>query len=239
MRDQQNLPDTGSGIPERSGYLVSVLSEIIKLRTANPTGRRRIIQVSIDTCCEALMFGTRDAALRHFDQLLARGLPMDALVETVFPHCAARMGQMWADDTASFADVSLGTSMLHMALRHVEGRYLKDAKPGTGKRILLFTLDDETHLFAPLLLTAMLEREGHTVQRESGVTTDVCLQIAATAAHDIVGISLGKTENNDRLVELLGGLKSFSGAPIMVGGPGLPAEIPGALVPFVDFWGSD
>ncbi|MEO1421783.1 MAG: hypothetical protein AAFU59_05480 [Pseudomonadota bacterium] len=231
----RHLPDDGEG----SSYILSVLSEILKLRSTSQGEAQGVIQVSIDMCCEALMYGTRADALAHFDTLLARGLPIAALVETVFPHCALRLGQLWADDVMSFADVSIGTSMLHVALRHVHGRYVQDAPVGTGSRVLLFALEGETHLFAPLLMSAMLERAGHRVTQKSGVTREQCLQIAATVPHDVVGISIGKPEEPAQLAEVLIGVRAFSNAPIMVGGPGLPREIPTVLLPLVDFWNSD
>ncbi|RGP36993.1 cobalamin B12-binding domain-containing protein [Pseudotabrizicola alkalilacus] len=95
------------------------------------------------------------------------------LADHYIPEVARRLGRRWEDDTASFAEVSIGSARLQTLLHEVSKGWVAGgtAIPGAAT-VLMIVPPGEQHTLGAVVATGWLRRNG----------VSVCLRIAPTQA---------------------------------------------------------
>ncbi|WP_224816626.1 B12-binding domain-containing protein [Hasllibacter sp. MH4015] len=94
------------------------------------------------------------------------GFTKNEIVDHILPEVARILGQRWADDTLSFADVSIGTARVQQSVRQIAKREVR--APVTGKaakvpRLLLVIPRGEDHTLGIFVAADKFRRFGYDV----------------------------------------------------------------------------
>ncbi|MGA0229144.1 MAG: hypothetical protein ACO3K4_15350, partial [Paracoccaceae bacterium] len=90
--------------------------------------------------------------------LISRGVHADAIVDYCIPRIARIYGQEWANDSLSFATVSVGCAHLQLVLKHIIHQRGFNVLGGEGKCLLLAAPAPEQHTLGALVLADQLRR---------------------------------------------------------------------------------
>lgn len=149
---------------------------------------------------DKLMKGESRDALRHVENLLERGHPMDTVLANLLGPAAQLMGEMWEQDSCSFVDVTLGMTRIQYLFRQLRTPFgtLGDASSSKG-RALLLPAPGEQHIFGLKIVEDFLMRDGWEVDCRLHVSLSDVLSIIRDEAYDFVGFSM----SGERLLEPL------------------------------------
>jgi methylmalonyl-CoA mutase cobalamin-binding subunit len=151
----------------------------------------------------------------------ARGIPRAAVAETLFVHTARRLGERWTADDCTSVDVTLGIGRL-MRLLHSpvmppapqptvlpEGRILVSSCPGDG------------HLLGAAILEDCLRSAGWDTALLLGPAHGQIEERLASQTHDVLCLSLARTDMMDDIAALISNVRSQSansGIAVIIGG---------------------
>lgn len=175
----------------------------------------------IEQFCAALIADAPALALAQVDRLLNCGVGVETFYDAYLPHAAARLGDMWMDDTLSFAGVSLGMARLTEVFRRLSPMYLKDRAASAHHRRALFALaPGETHSFGVVMAADRFQRRGWSVRVELGTDAEALARIARSQDFDLIGISAGARRTVPVVARSIETLRPAlrPGTPIMIGG---------------------
>lgn len=163
-----------------------------------------------------------EAVCAAVDELRARGLSVDRLFEGLLGPAARRLGEMWADDTCDFMDVTIGLGRLQQVVRRLAPPRDGGDSPAGQPTVLLTAAPGEQHTFGLTMVAECFERAGWQVTVcLPGAERDV-LTVAASAPFDVVGFSVGTSDQKAALRNLIAKVRSQSRnkrVGVMVGGP--------------------
>lgn len=113
----------------------------------------------------ALVLAPDEAPVAAFiAHLRADGMTIEAVYLDLLAPTARRLGDMWCDDTCTFADVTLGLCRLHHFLRELSAEFQEDAQPWVhGLRALLVPVTGGQHTFGVVMLAEFFRRAGWSV----------------------------------------------------------------------------
>jgi methanogenic corrinoid protein MtbC1 len=138
---------------------------------------------------------------------------------------ARRLGEMWDEDSASFAEVTMGVCRLHQVLHVLTTTDLSpslEALAGKSNTTLLSCLPGEQHTFGVLVVALFLRRAGWDVWSEFPADSEELLLTVARKPFKIIGISIGRESRLQELTLLIKALRRASmnrSVAVMVGGP--------------------
>jgi len=207
--------DAATGLPAEAAdtLLRAIEGEIVPrlmllhdddVRAAEPPVPARPVALDDADHARFLDHVMRDSATstRDFvDALLRRGVPRDVVFLELLGGAARRLGELWEEDRADFAEVTIGLCRLHEVLR--EKSVLHDTAHGhaamDGPSILLATACADQHVFGVVMVAEFFRQDAWRVWSEPGATTG---QIAASLARDrfdVVGLSATKDVDPDAM----------------------------------------
>ena len=139
---------------------------------------------------------------------------------------ARRLGEAWSDDTASFADVTIGMGRL---------QWLLDGAPdaprdGAGPRVLLAPTPGDGHVFGLALLAEELREGGFSVELHTQPTVGGVARAVALRPVAVLGIGVSVTRHAGRAAALVragrrGAREGGRPMPLIVaGGPATQAS---------------
>jgi methanogenic corrinoid protein MtbC1 len=171
----------------------------------------------------ALMLHDETARARDFaEAILGRGVDLAALLLDLLAPAARRMGEMWVEDTADFAAVSIGVWRLHQLMRDLSaGTPETLAAPPRERRILLTTLPAEQHGFGVAMLAGFFRRAGWEVLSGPIETRQDLLALVRGRWFAVIGLSLSWSARVDALATTIRAIRRASQNPnlgVMVGG---------------------
>lgn len=175
------------------------------------------------------------AAVALMDRLCAAGAPLDRLYLDLISPAAALLGQMWHDDTASMAEVTIGLACLQR-LVHAFGPafHQDDLPPDPRRRVLLAPLPGEQHSFALVLLTEFLRRAGWDADNGRVLSCAELCDLLRREWFALAGISVSCTNRLDTIAATIHALRQASrnralgilvGGPLFVAHPELVAQV--------------
>ena len=217
-----------SGAEQRRAILTravqaQVIPQLLKrpdLRSGAPTAS---IEMHVKHLASLSLQSTSHEVVDFVVGLLENGFDAERLYLDLLTPTAVLLGEFWADDLCTFADVTIGIGHLQTAMRSLHPAFFNTAEPIVpgAPRALLMPLPGEQHTFGLSMLCAFFTRAGWDAW--SGCVAD------ATELHsmvrrdwiDLVGFSL----SHDALLEAaehhIAAVRSVSHNPgiiIMVGG---------------------
>lgn len=151
----------------------------------------------------------------------ASGVDREGILLELIAPTARLLGELWAVDRCTWAEVSMGLSQLQtLALELSWQRMDSEVEPRRG-RVLLAPVPGEQHTLGLRLVTDLLRADGWDVVDLNGAERSEILRQASEVPFDAIGL----TVSNDHLLpacrELIRELRSISTRPnpmVLVGG---------------------
>jgi methanogenic corrinoid protein MtbC1 len=163
------------------------------------------------------------AAIAQVERLCDTGAALDQLYLDLVAPAAALLGQMWHDDTASIAEVTVGLACLQRMV-HAFGPafHQDDLRPDPRRRILLAPLPGEQHSFSLVLVAEFLRRAGWDVDNGRVLSCAELCDVLRREWFALAGLSVSCTNRLDTIAATIHAMRHASrnrGLGIMVGGP--------------------
>lgn len=158
-------------------------------------------------------------AAHYVDALRSDGYPLASLYLDLLGPAARRLGDMWEEDTCSFADVTIGVCRMHQVL--LEFTRCFDATAGSGKEsrnALVAPVPGEQHTFGLFMVMEFLRRDGWNCYSGTPATRKEFLALARAHDFELIGLSVSADRHVDETRRLIADLKRSSDAKIVVGG---------------------
>ena len=158
-------------------------------------------------------------AARYVEVLRSDGYPLATLYLDLLGPAARRLGDMWEEDTCSFADVTIGVCRMHQVL--LEFTRCFDATASSGKdsrNALVAPVPGEQHTFGLFMVMEFLRRDGWNCYSGTPATRKEFLALARAHDFELIGLSVSADRHVDDARRLIADLKRSSAAKIVVGG---------------------
>lgn len=208
--------------------LERLLSRLAQDIVSNAPERPSLEEVSL--FCDALLEKDTDKAERILADAHASGMTGDSIYAGYIAGAARQLGDAWAEDSASFVDVSLASTRLHVLVHAYRHAFHEsgEATPN-GCTALFVPVPGETHRLGVLIAAEYFRRTGWTIDVAAPTTSRELSEMAENGPYDVVGISTGSHATLASLADCVGALRDCaSPVTIAVGGP-LVAEEPDIL----------
>jgi methanogenic corrinoid protein MtbC1 len=164
-----------------------------------------------------------DAVALVIARLIEEGDAAEATCLELIAEAARYLGEMWVEDRASFAEVTLG--MFHLQ------RMVHDIAPMTRRRVLapgtppktflLLTLEGEQHSLAKTILANCFDSAGWQVSTRQVSSTDDVSSMVSAIDYDVVGFSMATDvviSRADQCIKAVRQASHNNNVIIMVGG---------------------
>ncbi|WP_444665901.1 cobalamin B12-binding domain-containing protein [Cereibacter changlensis] len=224
MHDGQHraMTDRAGAAPSAlTHFAAEVVSRLVTRDVAAPPVLREALVLQLMAAVRSL--DPRPLALLKAELRRARIGPA-ALADLYIPEVARRLGQGWHEDSASFAEVSIGAARLQAILRGLaEGWTADDGGARDGPTALVLMPPGEQHTLGAMLATARLRRAGVSVCLRIGPEVSELRALFARRGFDAVLLSVATTDKLEVCGKLVKTVKDFSGnrVPVAVGGAAL------------------
>jgi methanogenic corrinoid protein MtbC1 len=150
-------------------------------------------------------------AMSHVEQWVQQGHTLDDICLKLIAPVARHLGWMWEQDEADFAQVSLGLTCLQQ-ITHQLG-YSNNRGPqcsGVVRRMMICSAPGSQHLLGLAIVAELFRGDGWDVVVEIGGTQSALLEVVRSEWIDLVGLSVGVSEQLPLLPDLIGQLKFAS-----------------------------
>ncbi len=208
-----------------------VIPRLLQAHGATAAARRSVPLVlgsaHVERLVDLSMAPTEVGAYGFVDTLHRQGVAADSIYLDLLAPAANLLGDFWADDTCSFADVTIGLVRLQGIMRELGPAFLGAGRMGVWKRgvpprAYLLPLPGEQHTFGLTMLLDFFRRAGWDVW--TGAMLELADVTALVRAEwvDVVGFSLGCGERLERAQSAIKSVRAASrnpGLAVMVGGP--------------------
>lgn len=176
---------------------------------------------AIERLCDTLVSDKPGLARRHVARLRECDVGVHALIDSFVPGAAARLGEMWTEDTLGFAEVTVAMTRLTDIYRDLSHEARRDcSRRGTGKVALFALTPGENHSLGLVMAADRFERAGWAVRVELRADAGTLARIARTHRYDLIGLSAGSRRAIPALTETIAELRRSSDETltILVGG---------------------
>jgi methanogenic corrinoid protein MtbC1 len=169
-----------------------------------------------------------DGAVAFIAAMAAEGHALEMIYLDVVAGAARHLGQLWHDDAASFADVTIGVLTLRRVLHAFDHAFCDEtARRDPMRRMLLIPCPGESHDFATDLVSAFLRKAGWDVSRAAPRSEATLCAMLAKERYAVLGISDSCGEGVEALGSLIRAARRASRTQtlrVMVGGPAFAAD---------------
>lgn len=187
-----------------------------------------LIEKAVQLLAEIAVRSDVAEAVRLVEDLHAAGYPLDALYLEVIAGAARHLGQMWHDDKASFADVTIGVLALQRLLHALDHAFCAEAlRRDPQRRLLLAARPGEAHGFALDMVSAFLRRAGWDVACLAPRDEQALCAAVRGGWYAVIGISDSCGGNAEELAGVIHAVRRASRnrhLRVMVGGPAFSAD---------------
>jgi methanogenic corrinoid protein MtbC1 len=168
---------------------------------------------------------TRHAMLA---QLRQDGVSVNDLIDHVVPVIARMLGEEWANDVISFADVTIGTARLQETVRSLGWRHdSRNRVAANAPRILLIIPRPEHHTLGTFTLADQLRRRGFRVDIAVDRHPRQIVEMLQQKRYVMIGITAAGRRTLASVTELVDIIRRTVTrvAPIVVGGSILDRDL--------------
>jgi len=197
------------------------------------TARARTAEVA--ECIRRLLDPGSGPLLTFAEELLARGLNLDAIYLDIFAPAARGLGEMWERDECSFTDVTIALGRLQQSLRRFAAHFRPESLDGEPWRQALFaSVPGEQHTLGLSMIVQYFLRAGWDAAMIPSPAAEELLRLVQRESIALIGLSMARESHAPALKGLIGRLRTCSVNPtlcLIVGGvafdgrPGLAAEL--------------
>jgi len=202
-QNPHNQADTGP-MPHD---LRALAYQAIRVMAARARGPANLSEQRIEALCETFLSDHDEARHLALLKLRQEAVSLTDIIDTVIPAVARLMGQKWADDVISFADVTIGSSRLQEAVRLLgrkerSWRAVQDAgllhqpaqhpplfSGAVHKRILLVIPRPEHHTLGIFVVSEQFRRLGFHVEVAIDKHHRQIVDMVKYRAFDMIGVT--------------------------------------------------
>ncbi len=158
--------------------------------------------------------GREDQARNELSELHSAGMKFETINLGLLAPAAQRLGALWEDDRASFVDVTIAMGTLQRLMQFTS-LDLDMIKPRTGKppAILVFPEPGAQHSFGARMAAAFFRHAGWEAVIQPDGNLEELSRIVASRYLDVLGISLGRSEQVRAVKHLIRRLRVASKNP--------------------------
>lgn len=164
-----------------------------------------------------------DEQRRHdtLARVMGNGVSANDMIESVVPDTARYMGELWAHDKLSFADVTIGAARLQETVRVMCERHADTDPAEERPSVLLIVPRAEQHTLGVFVAAEQFRRQGVLVHLTLGNNPSEIVRLARKHRFAMIGISASSRRMLASVRELVKTIKSGLPrvTPIIVGGP--------------------
>ena len=177
----------------------------------------------IDAFVALVLAGSGPGVSQAIDAWRAQGLSVERIYLELLAPAARRLGELWEDDAADFAAVTVALGRLQRLLRELSPAFGTEVEhPPQGRRILLCQPEDEQHSFGLSMVAEFFLRGGWEVQ--GGPSSAGLDPVSAVRREwfDVIGFSIGSERRLDWLASRIAAVRRASRNStivVIVGGP--------------------
>jgi methanogenic corrinoid protein MtbC1 len=177
----------------------------------------------IDDFVARVLSGSEEGVAEAVDGWRARGLSVERIYLELLTPAARRLGQMWEDDTADFAMVTVGLGRLQRLLRELSPAFGSEVEhPPQGRRVLLSQPQDEQHGFGLSMVAEFFRRAGWEIRGGPSVAGLDPVAAVQREWFDVIGFSIGAERRIDWVTARIAAVRRASrnsSILVLVGGP--------------------
>jgi hypothetical protein len=139
------------------------------------------------------------------------------LADIYIPEAARRLGQGWMDDTATFAEVTMGVARMQAILREIGTAWIADCRgQSVGPTMLVVLPVGEQHTLGGMVLAGRLRRLGISVSMQIAPSVADLGAYVAARAFDGAMISIAGDDKLETCAKLIKIIKEASKGSVKV-----------------------
>jgi methanogenic corrinoid protein MtbC1 len=163
---------------------------------------------------------TRDGPQKteqYITELLNLGMGIDLIVLELIPRIARKLGNQWASDSLSFAEVTIATGRLQKLIYSLDHLYQETrTSPTTTHSILVTAAPGSHHTLGPLILSNYFTWAGWSVLSESAPSERFIETTVASKSLTAIAVSIADYDQLDRLPKLIQSIRNKSLNPAII-----------------------
>jgi methanogenic corrinoid protein MtbC1 len=161
-------------------------------------------------------------SVAYVRRITSQGVPLNEIFLHLLAPAAHLLGEMWVDDTADFATVTIATSRLQQLLREFAPEFQSPARiKRCGTRALLVAIPGDQHTFGVSMLQEFFRSDGWAVSSDIPQSWQDLVGLAGAEPFKLIGISVSCDAAPDELRSLIKDVRRAAVDPacrIVVGG---------------------
>ena len=177
----------------------------------------------IENLADNLVEGNEVEVGALFESMFEQGHTVSDLFLELLSPTAVELGARWKQDLCSFADVTMGMSVLHTVLRNNSKRLAMElASDVAGLSILVTPMPGQTHVFGASVVEEFFRAANWDVHSGLNCSEDELLTVLANEHFTLVGLSVahnGLIESCKDFISKIRNVSLNQEIGIMVGGP--------------------
>ena len=163
---------------------------------------------------------TRDGPQKteqYITELLNLGMGIDLIVLELIPRIARKLGNQWASDSLSFAEVTIATGRLQKLIYSLDHLYQETrTSSATAHSILVTAAPGSHHTLGPLILSNYFTWAGWSVLSESAPSERFIETTVTSKSLTAIAVSIADYDQLDRLPKLIQSIRSKSLNPAII-----------------------
>lgn len=200
--------------PEAVATLAREVISRLSGRVADKSERSDVV----NDLCATLLSDDPLAAANLIETLFESGVNYDALYLGYLAPAARQLGEMWTDDTLSFAGVTVGTGRIYGIMRSLSRRMPRSIN-FSGKAAMVACVPGETHTLGVSMATDLLRERGWNIDQHLSLDHDALINKVVESGHILIGLSAAGTHALPALARLVLAIRVIRpDAAIMISG---------------------
>lgn len=224
VADHNGVPDSTLHLSptEVEALAAQALSVLASAQPASGNTQRDAPLAQMFALTEAYI--APDERARHdvLARIMGRGVSSSDVIEAVVPAAARYLGELWATDKLSFADVTIGAARLQETVRTIGARKIDSGEADPeGPTIILVVPRTEQHTLGIFVVAEQFRRLGVRVHMTLGNNQSEILRLVRMHRFAMVGVTASCRRTLSSVKELVKSIRTGVPRiiPIVVGGP--------------------
>jgi len=187
------------------------------------SGQRKIHAQEVDLLVSLCINGTQETCLEFINKLTNKQVSIESIYLDLIPMTARKLGVLWEEDICNFTDVTIGLWRLqHILYDLTKDFQKKHSMPIENLNALLIPAPKSQHTLGLFIVAEFFRKAGWRVWGEPNLSPEQINNLIFSQWFDVIGISVGYSEQLVGVNQLITSLRSRSMNPnvaFMVGGP--------------------
>lgn len=172
---------------------------------------------------ELCMANERTQVLTFIEKLLLDNVNNDSIFLNLIAPAARHLGWLWEQERADFTQVTMGLLQMHQITHRIGYEHPSGPQQaGSSRRVMLAGAPGSQHILGLAMVSEFFRKHGWQVVVDISTTPAELCATVKNEWFDLMGLSVGVTEQLDGLAELIATLKKKSrnrDIPVLLGGP--------------------